>query len=264
MNAQPLYKTTMFFIISHDSLGEKSRTQPRNLRFFLTLGLSLSCPQQASRGLWDPRPLSHAWHLDTPLSGLFLSTHASLCSRWAQILFTKWQLTFSESVKMEVPGSLTGPEIAQPHFCLLLLVKASHQPALAGEEGKDTSPFTVRKGRSVPAGLGGPLPQGTNTRSLTHWSARSSGQPTQRGSTALWEWDPADFSLFHLSSSLHWPCFLGPPPKWQKSLPFLWVYCWENSNPDSRDWGDWSHKYKVLVFWVPVSSWKLWIGIGGR
>lgn len=105
------------------------------------------------------------------------------------------------SVTVEIPGFLTGPEIAQPHFCLHLLVKASHWPALARGEEKWMLPFAVRKGRAVPTGLRGTFHR--HGHELPHRQSVSpqlglpevSSQHQQQG-------DLADSSLFYLISSL--------------------------------------------------------------
>lgn len=78
------------------------------------------------------------------LSGFFLSTHVLLFSRF----FTGWQLPSTETRSTEVSGSLTGAELAQPHFHHLSLIRVSHQPARLGEGNRDgTFP---REGRGGP------------------------------------------------------------------------------------------------------------------
>ena len=69
------------------------------------------------------------------LSGFFLSTHLSSFSRF----FTGWQLPSSETRRTEVSGSLTGAEVAQPHFHHLSFIRVSHQPARLGGEKRDST-----------------------------------------------------------------------------------------------------------------------------
>ena len=77
------------------------------------------------------------------LSGLFLSTHLSLFSRF----FTRWQLPSSETRRIKVSGSLTGAELAQPHFHHLSFIRVSHQPArLRGGKRNSTFPCEGRGG----------------------------------------------------------------------------------------------------------------------
>lgn len=64
------------------------------------------------------------------LSGFFLSIHISLFSRF----FTGWQLPSTETRSTEVSGSLTGAELAQPHFHHLSLKSESSASPSGGRK----------------------------------------------------------------------------------------------------------------------------------
>lgn len=84
----------------------------------------------------------------------------------------------SAIVTVEAPEFFAGPQIAQSHFCLHLLVKASHWPALAGGEERQMLSLVVRNGMAVPTGRGGTFHR--HGHELPRRQCQSSARPTQR------------------------------------------------------------------------------------
>lgn len=97
-----------------------------------------------------------------------------------RFFFTKWQLTFSESVTMEVPWVSYWPRNC-PASLLPPSTGKSKAPASPGWRREGHLTFHREEGQTCACWARRPPSTGHKHRSLTHRSARSSGWPAQMG-----------------------------------------------------------------------------------
>lgn len=184
--------------------------------------------------------------LGAPLGGLFLSTWASLFS--SSLFFTRWQLASLESRRVEVSGSLTGSELAQPHFCNRLRVEASHQPPQP--EGRTRRACLSLWGRTVLQLQAGRL-SSTGHECL----APSPVRPQEVIPWHDWGWKLADFSLSCLTPLTVFPGITSQR-NCLNSVPFHRLCFWGawTQTPGIRDAEVSKNKVLLALVHFPVES----------